>query len=170
MIEVAATPLAGVLKIQPPPAFEDFRGEFLETYNEREYRAAGIEVSFVQDDISVSRQHVLRGIHGDYRTYKLAQCLLGAVYMVVVNWLQDSPQKGRWEAFTLTDRNRTQVLVPPGYGVGHLVLSEQAIFSYKQSTYYDRASQFTLMWDDPDLAVWWPIRNPILSKRDQGIE
>ena len=160
--------LEGVLVIEPPTVFEDFRGAYIETYNRRLYREAGIDVDFVQDDISVSSRNVLRGIHGDDRTWKLISCLHGQFYLVVVNWDSDSPQHGEWEAFTLSDRNRLQVLVPPRFGNGHLVLSEQAIFHYKQSTEYERASQFTLLWNDPRLGIWWPTQAPILSRRDQG--
>lgn len=167
-MRVQKTKLDGVLLIEPPTIFEDFRGSYVELYNEPVYRAAGIEWSFIQDDISASRCHVLRGIHGDERTAKLVTCLHGAFYLVVVNNIAGSPQYRQWEAFTLTEHNRHQVLIPPGFGNGHLVMSEMAIFHYKQSTIYDRASQFTLAWNDPQLGIWWPIDNPILSKRDQG--
>jgi dTDP-4-dehydrorhamnose 3,5-epimerase len=168
-MRVQHTSLDGVLVIEPPTVFEDFRGAYVETYNRRLYAEAGIAVDFVQDDISVSSRNVLRGIHGDTRTWKLISCLHGQFYLVVVNWDPDSPQCGKWEGFTLSDRNRLQILVPPRFGNGHLVLSEVAIFHYKQSTEYDRAGQFTLLWDDPRLGIWWPTRSPILSQRDQGV-
>lgn len=167
-MRVQQTSLDGVLVVEPPTVFEDFRGAYIETYNRRLYREAGIDIDFVQDDISVSSRHVLRGIHGDDRTWKLISCLHGQFYLVVVNWDQDSPQRGAWEGFTLSESNRLQVLVPPKFGNGHLVLSEQAIFHYKQSTEYERASQFTLLWNDPRLGIWWPTHAPVLSRRDQG--
>jgi dTDP-4-dehydrorhamnose 3,5-epimerase len=111
---------------------------------------------------------VLRGIHGDERTAKLVTCLHGAFYLVVVNNIAGSPQYRQWEAFTLTEHNRQQVLIPPGFGNGHLVMSDMAIFHYKQTTTYDRAAQFTLVWNDPQLGIWWPVETPILSRRDQG--
>jgi dTDP-4-dehydrorhamnose 3,5-epimerase len=166
-MEVSKTELDGVLLLKPPTIFEDFRGTYVETYNEKLYTEAGINVKFVQDDISVSSRHVLRGIHGDSQTWKLISCLYGKFYLVVVNWDKTSSQFGRWQSFVLSDANRLQVLVPPKFGNGHLVLSEIAIFHYKQSTYYNRASQFTLLWNDPRLGIWWPIRNPILSRRDE---
>lgn len=169
-LTVRATTLDGVLLIEPPTRFEDYRGEYVELYNEALYRAAGIEYHFIQDDISVSSRHVLRGIHGDAGTAKLVSCLHGRFYLVVVNWIASSPQFRRWEAFTLSDRNRLQVLIPPGFGNGHLVLSEDAIFHYKQTTLYSRATQFTLPWNDPDLAIHWPIANPVVSLRDRGLE
>ena len=169
-MEVKKTKLDGVLLIKPPTIFEDFRGTYVEIYNEKLYTEAGIRVKFVQDDISVSSKHVLRGIHGDPETWKLISCLYGKFYLVVVNWDETSPQFGQWESFVLSDQNRLQVLVPAKFGIGHLVLSEQAMFHYKQSTYYNRTSQFTLLWNDPKLNIWWPVKNPILSRRDEGSE
>ncbi|MGA8849127.1 MAG: dTDP-4-dehydrorhamnose 3,5-epimerase family protein [Dehalococcoidia bacterium] len=169
-MEVSKTKLDGVLLIKPPTIFEDFRGTYVEIYNEKLYTEAGITVKFVQDDISVSSRNVLRGIHGDGKTWKLISCLYGKFYLVVVNWDEASPQFGRWESFVLSDQNRWQVLVPAKFGNGHLVLSELAIFHYKQSSYYNRASQFTILWNDPKLNIWWPIKNPIVSRRDEGGE
>ncbi|MGD0661569.1 MAG: dTDP-4-dehydrorhamnose 3,5-epimerase family protein [Syntrophorhabdales bacterium] len=169
-MRVGKTELDGVVTITPPTIFEDFRGTYVETYNERLYHEAGINVEFKQDDISLSTRHVLRGIHGDRETWKLISCLYGKFYLAVVNWDETSPQFGKWTSFALSDSNRLQVLVPPKFGNGHLVLSEIAIFHYKQSSYYDRAGQFTLLWNDPKLNIWWPVRNPILSRRDEGSE
>ena len=169
-MEVSKTKLDGVLLIEPPTIFEDFRGTYVETYNEKLYTEAGINVKFVQDDIAASSRHVLRGIHGDTETWKLVSCLYGEFYLVVVNWDDASPQFGKWESFILSDQNRLQVLVPPKFGNGHLVLSELAIFHYKQSTYYNRAGQFTLLWNDPKLNIQWPNNKPILSRRDEGSE
>lgn len=168
-MEVTKSKLDGVVVIKPPTIFEDFRGTYVETYNEQIYQEAGINVKFVQDDISVSTQHVLRGIHGDQETWKLISCLSGKFYLVVVNWDSTSPQYKQWDAFTLSEENRLQVLVPPKFGNGHLVLSDRAIFNYKQSSYYNRAGQFTLIWNDPELKIWWPIKEPIVSQRDQGL-
>jgi dTDP-4-dehydrorhamnose 3,5-epimerase len=168
-MEVQRTALERVRLIQPPTIFEDFRGTYVEIYNEDLYRQAGIDVSFIQDDISISSRHVLRGIHGDGETWKLISCLYGKFYLVVINWDESSSEFGRWESFVLSDSNRLQVLVPPKFGNGHLVLSEQAIFHYKQSTHYNRAGQFTLLWNDPKLGIWWPVKNPTVSRRDEGL-
>ena len=169
MIEVSKTSLDGVLLIKPY-VFEDHRGEFVETYNEELYRKNGIEIKFVQDDISVSDKNVLRGIHGDYETYKLLSCLYGKLYFVVVNCDVGSKYFGKWQSFILSDISRTHVLVPPKYGNAYLVLSDKAVFHYKQSTYYNIKKQFTYKWDDPELNIWWPVNNPIVSKRDDGIK
>jgi len=165
MINVEKSKLNGVLIVKPS-VFEDHRGKYLEMYNEALYKENGINARFIQDDISVSFKNVLRGIHGDSETWKLISCLYGEFFLVVVNWDSASEQYGKWESFVLSESNRVQILVPPKFGNGHLVLSERAIFHYKQTTYYNRAGQFTLMWNDPKLNIDWPNKNPILSKRD----
>lgn len=167
MIEISKTKLDGVLLIKPS-IFEDFRGQYVEIYNEGLYKGEGINVRFIQDDIAASKKNVLRGIHGDDVTWKLVSCMYGEFYLAVVNNNYASRQFGKWESFTLSAENRLQVLIPPSFGNGHLILSDMAIFHYKQSTYYSRATQFTLMWNDPKLGIKWPIDNPILSKRDKG--
>ena len=169
-MEVSETKLDGVLLVTPPTIFEDVRGMYVEIYNEEIYAEAGITVKFVEDDISVSSRHVLRGVHGDQETWKLISCLHGKFYLMVVNWDETSSQFGQWESFVLSDRNRRQVLVPPRFGNGHLVLSDLAIFHYKQSAYYNRSGQFTILWNDPQLNLWWPVKNPIVSRRDEGFE
>ena len=166
MIEVAKTNLEGVLLIKPS-VFEDHRGQYVETYNEELYRKNGIGVKFVQDDISISTRNVLKGIHGDAETWKLVCCPHGKFYLVVVNCDTSSKNFGQWQSFVLSDANRLQVLVPPKYGNGHLILSDLAIFHYKQSTYYNPTGQFTYRWDDPKFNIWWPIKDPILSRRDE---
>lgn len=166
-MQVTKTKLEGVLLVKPD-VFEDFRGQYVETYNDRMYAEHGITAKFVQDDISVSAQHVLRGIHGDAETWKLVSCMHGKFYLVVVNCDAGSKNFGQWQSFVLSDANRQQVLIPPKYGNGHVVLSEQAIFHYKQTTYYNPKGQFTYRWNDPKLKLWWPIKDPILSQRDEA--
>ena len=165
-MKVEKTNLEGVLKITLD-AFEDHRGYYIETYNQELYEKNGINTKFIQDDISVSKKNVLRGVHGDQKTLKLISCLEGEFYLVVVNNDESSTQYKQWESFTLSEKNRIQVLVPPRFGNGHLVMSERAIFHYKQNTYYSRKDQFTILWDDSNYNIKWPINNPILSKRDQ---
>ena len=165
-MKIEKTNLSGVLLITPPTIFEDFRGEYIEIYNREIYQKNGIEIDFIQDDISVSRKNVLRGLHGDQETTKLISCLQGSFYLVVVNNDPTSSQYKKSISFTLSDKNRQQVLIPPNYGNGHLVLTENAIFHYKQNTEYNRDGQFTIKWNDPDYNLWWPIQNPITSLRD----
>lgn len=163
------TSLAGVFSYSPSFVFEDFRGRNLETYNQRRLREAGTDIAFVQDSLTFSRKNVLRGIHGDDRTWKLLSCPFGEVFVVVVNNIAGHAQFRKWEGFVLSDRNHRQLLVPPGFGNGHLVLSEAgALFAYKLSHETDTARQFTLAWDDPELGIRWPVGVPLLSARDAG--
>lgn len=168
MITIKKTDLQGVLEITPSTNFEDYRGSYVEIYNEDLFHSANIKTKFVQDDISTSYKNVLRGIHGDSSTFKLISCLYGSFYLVVVNNDPESKQYKKWCSFTLSDINRKQILVPPKFGNGHLVLTEKAIFHYKQNTNYDRESQFTIAWNDPNYNIWWPVNNPITSIRDKG--
>jgi len=166
-LRIEKTELDGVLMIHPPTQFEDFRGDYIETYNEQLYRDAGITDHFVQDDCSMSTRHVLRGIHGDTKTVKLVSCLHGKIYLLVVNNDPDSPQFRRWQAFTLSDRNHLQIYIPAKFGNSFLVMSDTALFHYKQTGSYDRAGQFTIKWNDPAYGFWWPVEQPILSVRDR---
>ncbi len=161
------TTLPGVLLVKPD-IFEDFRGYYVESYNEDRYREQGIAVKFIEDDFSVSTRHVLRGIHADTEAWKLVSCLAGRFYLVIVNCDEASAHFGRWESFLLSAPARTQALVPPKHGVAHLVLSDSTIFHYKQSAYYNPSRQATYRWDDPRFNIWWPTKSPILSQRDEA--
>ena len=179
MTKFYKTKLEGVLLIKPEP-FEDFRGEYLETFNEKVYakeiadnlkgtiyQKEALSLHFIEDDISTGTKGVIKGIHGDSKTWKLVQCLFGKFYLVVLNYNPKSKDYGKWEAFTLSDKNRLQVLIPPMHGNGHLVLSEYDIYHYKQTEYYDPNNQITIKWNNPKFKIWWPIKDPILSKRDE---
>ncbi len=171
-MKVTKTKLHGVLLITLEP-FEDHRGVYIETFNKDKYaqifREQGIEdLEFVRDDSCISGKHVLRGIHGDAKTWKLATCLKGKVYSVIVNCDEDSENFGQWEGFILSDKNRHQLLIPNKFGNSFLVLSDIAVYHYKQSTYYDPKNlpEFSYKWNDPKFNITWPIDNPILSERD----
>lgn len=178
-MKILKSKLEGVLVFKLDP-FEDFRGEYIELFHEKNYleeikktlkgtsyAKSAANLKFVEDDISTGTRGVIKGIHGDNKTWKLITCLFGKFYFVVLNYNKKSKDYGKWEAFTLSDKNRLQVLVPPLYGNGHLVLSDYSIFHYKQSEYYDSTRQFSVKWDDPEFKIWWPIKNPILSQRDE---
>ncbi|MEK9180174.1 MAG: dTDP-4-dehydrorhamnose 3,5-epimerase family protein [Patescibacteria group bacterium] len=165
-MEFIKTKLDGVLLIKPDTQ-EDCRGSYTETYNETLYKKNGVAVDFVADDCSVSSKHVLRGLHGDDKTWKLIDCRYGKLYFVVLNVDERSSQYGQWESFTLSDSNRWQVLVPPKFANGHLALTDKTVFNYKQSEYYDPKGQFTIRYDDPRFRIWWPVKIPILSRRDE---
>ncbi len=160
------TELDGVKKIIPT-TFEDHRGSYLEIYNKDFMEENRINIDFIQDDISVSSKNVLRGIHGDNKTSKLISCLYGEFQLIVVNNNPESKGYKKWKSFDLSFKNRIQILIPPKFGNGHLVLSDLAIFHYKQNTQYDRNSQFTIKWNDPIYKFEWKSKNPILSNRDQ---
>lgn len=163
--EISDTSLSLVKKITPS-IFIDHRGYYVETYNKHFFLSRGINIDFLQDDISVSKKNVLRGIHGDEKTWKLISCFYGSFQLIVVNNDNTSREYMKWESFILSAENRYQILVPPKFGNGHLVLSDLAIFHYKQNTQYDRSSQFTIKWNDPIYKFGWNINDPILSMRD----
>ena len=175
-LEVEISSVFSDVLIFTPYVFEDFRGNYIETYNELAYdqaihTALGKKVKFIQDDISNSSKHVLRGLHGDANTWKLIQCLSGEFLLAAVDMRKDSKTYLRWETFILNAKNNKQVLLPPMFVNGHLCISDCCIFSYKQSTYYEGAKkQMTVMWDDPTIGVEWPIDTPILSDRDRSAE
>lgn len=153
------------LVVFKPDVFHDIRGEYINTYNIKDYEFLG--ESFVEDDISVSRKNVLRGLHGDSETKKLIQCLHGSILLGVADLRRGSPSYLQTRIFALNDRNRHQVLVPEGCINGHLVLTNMCVFSYKQTKLYSGAkNQISVRYDDPWLDLPWQVRDPILSTRD----
>ena len=164
---ISKTNLTGVLKIKLDP-FKDFRGKYLEIYNNNVFfKKTRKKIKFIQDDISVSKKNVLRGIHGDFKTWKLITCLDGEFTLLVVNNLKNHKEFKKYQFFNLSDKNNMQILVPPGFGNAHYVKTKKAIFHYKQSTLYNRKSQFTINWKDSNYNFKWPKRiKPIMSKRD----
>jgi len=167
---VIKTTIPGLLILEPK-VFGDARGFFLESYNERDFRAAtGLEVHFVQDNHSRSAQGVLRGLHYQIRQPqgKLVRCVLGEVYDVAVDLRKSSPTFGRWVGVALSAENQRQVWIPPGFAHGFLVVSEIAEFLYKTTDYYAPEHERCLLWNDPDLAIDWPLdAAPKLSAKDQ---
>lgn len=168
MITTRITTLPDV-RVIVPQVHEDYRGQYIETYNKRLYETEDIKIDFVQDDMSVSSKGVLRGLHGDRETWKLVSCPFGRIYLVVLCMDVDSEAFGKWESFVISETNHQQVLIPPNYANGHLVLSDKAIFAYKQSTYYSPVNQFTVRWNEPQFGIKWPIGEPILSARDEKV-
>lgn len=160
------------LRIITPDIFHDFRGEYVCTFLKTAYKfrdEEGAPIEFLEDDISVSRQTVLRGLHGDAKTWKLIQCLVGDIYLVVADMRTSSKTYLNWESFAIGEQTRKQILVPAGCANGHLCLSKRCMFSYKQSQVYQgKGDQFTIRWDDPKLGIWWPVKDPLLSIRDAG--
>ena len=166
-IEVEKTKLDRVLLIKPA-IHTDMRGSNVTLYSDKLYKEHGVSVDFVEDKISVSKKDVLRGIHGDADTWKLISCIAGTIFLAVVDCDESSPQFGQWESFELSGENAWQVLVPPKFGNGHLVLTDSAVFHYKWSAYYDLSKQFSYKYNDSRFGISWPVTNPILSDRDKA--
>ncbi|CAL1241287.1 dTDP-4-dehydrorhamnose 3,5-epimerase [Candidatus Methylocalor cossyra] len=166
---VQTTPLDGVLHIMPD-VFGDPRGFFLETWNRRRYAEYGLDRDFVQDNLSLSRRGILRGLHFQNPTPqgKLVQVLQGEVFDVAVDIRRGSPTFGRWYGAFLSGDNHHQLFVPEGFAHGFCVTSETALFAYKCTDFYNPAAEFSLRWDDPDLAIDWPVKTPVLSSKDQA--
>ena len=166
-MKVEKTKLDGVL-ILTPKTFADNRGFFLESFNKEKYEKVGINFDFVQDNHSRSSKGVLRGLHFQRNKPqgKLVRVVKGKVFDVAVDLRQDSPTFGQWESIILTEKNKLQFWVPPGFAHGFVVLSDTADFEYKCTDYYDPSDEGSLFWNDPDLNIPWPINNPKLSEKD----
>ena len=166
-MKITETKLAGVLIIEPK-VFGDSRGFFKETFQAERYREAGIEYTFVQDNYSRSQKGVLRGVHFQITKPqgKLVSCPKGAVFDVAVDIDPESTTYSQYVGVELTEENHKQLWVPPGYAHGFCVLSETADFQYKCTDYYDPSDEGGVIWNDPDLAIEWPIADPLLSSKD----
>jgi dTDP-4-dehydrorhamnose 3,5-epimerase len=162
------TRIQGVIVIEPD-VYRDARGFFLETFHARKYAEAGIPEVFVQDNHSSSMQRTLRGLHMQLRKPqgKLVRVVEGEIWDVAVDVRPSSPTYGQWVAETLSAASFKQLYVPPGCAHGFCVLSETAQVQYKCTALYDPADEVGIAWDDPQLAIAWPIGNPILSDRDR---
>lgn len=166
-MKVTPLAIADVLLIEPE-VFGDARGFFLEAFNARRYREIGIDLPFVQDNVSLSARGVLRGLHFQQPNAqgKLVQVLSGEVFDVAVDVRPGSPSFGRWVAATLSGANHHQLWLPPGFAHGFVVLSESAMFAYKCTALYDKASERSVRWDDPDIGIRWPVSDVQLSDKD----
>lgn len=167
-MKIRSTGLEGMLRLEPR-RFVDERGYFFESYNERRYREAGIEGPFVQDNVSVSSRGVLRGLHYQWPhpQGKLVGVLEGEVWDVVVDLRRGSTTFGRWVGEWLSGENGVQLYVPAGFAHGFVVTSERAVFSYKCTEYYHPEAEHTLLWNDPEVGIEWPVVDPILSEKDR---
>ena len=167
-MRVVPTDLPGVVVIEPE-VHADGRGFFLETYHAERYEQHGIRGPFVQDNHSRSTAGTVRGLHLQLRRPqgKLIRVIEGEVYDVAVDVRRGSPTFGRWVAVTLSAENFKQCYVPPGFAHGFLVVSPSAQVEYKCTDLYDRASEIGIAWNDPAIAIPWPIAEPILSDRDR---
>ena len=166
-------PLAGLVVVQPR-IFPDGRGTFFETFKRSEYAANGIADDFVQDNHSVSTKGVLRGLHfqtAPHAQGKLVRVISGAVWDVAVDIRPGSATYGQWYGLELSAHNRTQFYIPAGFAHGFLTLTDQTEFVYKCTAEYDRASEGGFRWDDPRLAIVWPVSGsaPVVSEKDAAL-
>lgn len=167
MVEFRPTDLDGVLVVVPR-VFEDARGFFFESYHAEKYRDGGVPLAFVQDNHSRSVRGTLRGLHAQHRRPqgKLVRCLRGEIFDVAVDVRKGSPTFGKWVGVVLSEQNRHQIYVPPGFVHGFCVTSDIAEVEYKCTDVYDPGHELTVRFDDPDVGVEWPIDAPILSDKD----
>jgi dTDP-4-dehydrorhamnose 3,5-epimerase len=163
------TEIPAVILVEPD-VFKDARGFFLESYHEEKYRAGGIQAAFVQDNHSCSVKATLRGLHAQRRhpQGKLVRVIKGEVFDVAVDIRPNSPTFKRWISATLSAENFRQLYIPPGFAHGFCVLSETAEFEYKCTDFYRRDDELAIRWDDPEIGIVWPVKNPILSDKDRG--
>ncbi len=168
-LTVTPTPLDGVVLIQPH-VYPDARGFFFETWNARDFAAAGLPDNFVQDSHSRSTRGVLRGLHYQDVTAplgKLVRCTVGSIFDVAVDLRSGSPTFGQWAGAELSADNKLQIYIPSGFAHGFQATSEIVEVQYKQTGYYTPSAEGTIAWNDPHIGVAWPIGEPILSGRDQ---
>lgn len=167
-MKVTQTALPGVLLVEPR-VFGDARGFFSESYHAERYAAAGIAGRFVQDNVSLSRRGVLRGLHVQHphAQGKLVQVLRGEVFDVAVDVRAGSPTFGRWAGEYLSAENKRQLWLPTGFAHGFVVMSDEALFAYKCTDYYRPETERTIQWNDPRIGVAWPIVDVVLSAKDR---
>ncbi|HIF23762.1 MAG TPA: dTDP-4-dehydrorhamnose 3,5-epimerase [Gemmatimonadetes bacterium] len=168
-MNVIETKLEGVLILEPR-VFEDERGRFLETWNAERYAEAGIPGPFVQDNVSVSKRSVLRGLHfqNPNPQGKLVSVLNGAVYDVAVDLRVDSPTFMRWVGVELSAENGRQMWIPEGFAHGFQALADGTVFSYKCTAPYSPADERSIRWDDPAIEIKWPLDNICVSPKDEA--
>ena len=168
-MKITHTKIPSVIVFEPN-AFGDARGWFLETWSKNNYEKAGIKLPFVQDNVSFSSRNVLRGLHYQFphSQGKLVCVLSGEVFDVAVDIRLGSPTFGQWVGEILSDTNHKQMYVPPGFAHGFCVLSDTAHFSYKCTDYYSPADEGGISFNDADIKIDWPVKSPIVSKKDTG--
>lgn len=155
-----------------PKVYADGRGFFLESYKESEFAAAGIDERFVQDNHSLSRKNVLRGLHFQRvpkAQGKLVRVIKGTVWDVAVDIRKDSPTFKRWHGVELSAENGLMLYIPPGFAHGFVALTDETHLMYKCTEEYDVALDTGIRWNDPDLAVDWPAKEPVLSLKDEEL-
>ena len=170
-MNIIASKIPDILLVEPK-VFGDNRGFFLESYNHKAFcEKAGVTVNFVQDNHSSSGQNVLRGLHYQIQQSqgKLVRAIVGTIFDVAVDIRKGSPTFGQWVGYTLSAENKRQLWVPSGFAHGFLVVSETAEVLYKTTDYYAPEHERSILWNDPELAIDWPLNaSPIVSAKDQA--
>ena len=167
-MKVVRTPLSGCLILEPQ-VFSDERGQFFESFNLQKFRnAPGVRDTFVQDNHSYSHANVLRGLHYQVEQAqgKLVRVVSGAVWDVAVDLRRSSPTFAQWTGVELSAENHRMFWVPPGCAHGFVVTGDHAVFLYKTTDYYAPAHERTIVWNDPSLAINWPVASPIVNAKD----
>lgn len=166
-MRVTPTTIPEVLIIEPV-VFKDERGFFMETYHAERYQKMGIDATFVQDNLSYSVKGALRGLHfqNPNAQAKMIQAIQGEIFDVAVDIRADSPTFGKWVGEYLSDKNQKQFFIPEGFAHGYCVLSPTALVAYKCSTLYSAADEKGIIWNDPELKIAWPGKNPLISEKD----
>ncbi len=167
-MDVKTGKLDGLLVIKPE-VFQDRRGCFFESYHLKRYSEAGLNVSFVQENESFSHRNVLRGLHFQLPPFaqgKLVRVIRGAVLDVALDLRKNSPTYGLAETIVLSENNKLQLWIPPGFAHGFLTLEDDTLFLYKCTDYYNKESECAILWNDPDLDIPWNIENPVVSDKD----
>ena len=168
-MKISMLEMEGVCIVEPD-VFPDGRGYFLETFQEKRYREIGIDVSFVQDNLSFSTKGTLRGLHFQHphSQAKLVQVIQGEVLDVIVDIRRGSPTFGCWSGVRLSEENHRQLFAPEGFAHGYCVLSDTAVFVYKCSDFYTPECEKGVLCSDPDIGIDWPVKEPVLSEKDCG--
>jgi dTDP-4-dehydrorhamnose 3,5-epimerase len=168
-MEIVKTSIPDVLIIKPQ-VFEDDRGYFFESYNKEKFLQHGLDQNFVQDNESKSVKNVVRGLHFQAPPFaqgKLVRVMKGAVLDVAVDIRKNSPAYGKWTSVVLTEEYKWMYWVPPGFALGFATLADDTVFFYKCTNVYNKASEGSIRWNDPDLEIDWQLENPVLSEKDK---
>lgn len=168
-MEIVETGIPDLLIVKPA-VFEDHRGYFFESYNKEKFLQKGIDQNFVQDNESKSAKNVLRGLHFQKPPFaqgKLVRVMKGAVLDVAVDIRKMSPTYGKWASIVLTESNKWMYWIPPGFAHGFVTLEDDTVFFYKCTNVYNKASEGSIRWNDPDLNIDWGITEPLLSDKDR---
>ena len=170
-IEISKSKVFSDVLIIEPDYFQDHRGILYSTYLKKEFQKhISKDLEFNHNKIAYNYKNVLRGIHGDFSSWKMVTCIYGSIFQVVVDYRKDSKTYLKYDKFEISDIKPKQILIPPGFGNAFYVLSDVAVYNYQLSydgSYNDYDKQFTIKWDDKRININWPTNNPILSERDK---